>query len=189
MLIKNYGRIWDRKYIKWGRWGDSGHLKGYVTKNRKADFREQIGIYILYDKDLIPVYIGQAGSGKQTLYSRLKQHETDHLWNRWVYFSWFGLRGVNNTGLLSRYDDAQKIFKAKGSTLLNEIEGLLITAVEPKLNRQSARWKDVKEFFQLIDEDVKEPKLENILKANKELEKQISALDKNVQKALKPKKK
>jgi hypothetical protein len=183
MLIRNYGRIWERKYINWGRWGVRGHLKGYTNK-QKPDFRDQIGIYILYDKDLIPVYIGQAGSGKQTIYSRLKQHETDHLWNRWEYFSWFGFRRVNSTGSLSRYDDAQKLFKAKGSLLLNEIEGVLITALEPKLNKQSARWKDVKEFFQLIDDDVKDLKLVNILKANKGLEKQISALDKKVQKAL-----
>lgn len=189
MLIRNFGRIWERKYINWGRWGVRGHLNGYVTKNRLADFREQIGIYILYDKDLIPVYIGQAGSGKQTLYSRLKQHETDHLWNRWEYFSWFGFRRVNATGSLSRYDDAQKIFKASGSSLLNEIEGVLITTLEPKLNKQGASWKDVEEFYQLIDDDVKELKLANVIKANKEIEKQISTLGKKVEKAMKNKNK
>ena len=51
-----------------------------------ADFREQIGIYVLFDKDLAPVYIGQAGSGKRRLFARLNEHETDDLWNRWEYF-------------------------------------------------------------------------------------------------------
>jgi len=111
MLVRNFGHFWERKYINWGRGNVRGHLKGYVTNKRQADFREQIGIYILYDKDLQPVYIGQAGSGNKRLYSRLNQHETDHLWNRWEHFSWFGFRRVNATGLLSGYDDVEKLFK------------------------------------------------------------------------------
>jgi hypothetical protein len=189
MLIRNFGHLWERKYINWGRGGVRGHLKGYVTNKREADFREQIGIYILYDKDLFPIYIGQAGSGKRALYSRLNHHETDHLWNRWEYFSWFGFRRVNTNGSLSGYDNAQKLFKARGSLLLNEIEGVLITALEPKLNKQGASWKDIEEFYQLIDDDMAELKLADVIDANKELEKQISALDKKVQKALKTKKK
>ena len=131
-----FGRLWERKYTNYGGPGARGHLCGYVTGNRKADFREQIGIYVLSDKDLAPIYIGQAGRGQRRLLNRLNQHETDHLWNRWEYFSWFGFRRVNQSGSLSAHDDVSKIFRARGELLLNEIEGALITALEPKLNKQ-----------------------------------------------------
>lgn len=157
MLIRNYGHLWERKYINYGRGNVSGHLCGYVNSKRSADFREQFGIYVLYDKNLAPVYIGQAGQGvRNKLLSRLKQHETDHLWNRWEHFSWFGFRRVNKNGTLSAYDDVEKVFKANGKTLLNQIEGALITTLEPKLNKQGARWKDVEEFYQQIDEELEE---------------------------------
>src|SRR5580693_3179674 len=111
MLIQNYGHLWERKYINWGRGKVKGHLKGYVTSKRKADFRDQIGIYVLFDKDLKPVYIGQVGRGSKTLFNRLNQHETDHLWNRWEHFSWFGIRRVNKNGKLSGFDKTSKTFK------------------------------------------------------------------------------
>ena len=132
MLVSNFGHLWERKYISWGRGRIKGHLRGYCRGGRQTDFRDQIAIYVLFDKDLVPVYVGQAGQGTRKLFDRLKQHRTDHLWNRWEHFSWFGFRRVNQSGSLSLHDDASKIFKAPGFQLLNEIEGALITALEPK---------------------------------------------------------
>ena len=87
MLIHNFGHHWERKYINYGRPGarGHGHLKGYITK-QQVDFREQIGIYVLFDNNLAPVYVGQVGNGNRGLLARLNQHETDHLWNRWDHF-------------------------------------------------------------------------------------------------------
>jgi hypothetical protein len=152
MLIKNFGHLWERKYINYGRGRVRGHLRGYLNRNQTVDFREQIGVYVLYDKDFIPVYVGQAGNGNATLLKRLNRHETDHLWNRWKSFSWFGVRGITAKGTLSKHDRINKIFSAHGSSLLNELEAILITGLEPKLNRQGARWKNVAEYFQEIDE-------------------------------------
>lgn len=159
MLIRNFGHFWDRKYINSGTGGQGnrGHLKGYIHGNLEADFRDQIGIYVLYDKDFVPIYVGQAGRGQQGLWSRLKHHQKDHLRNRWAYFSWFGFRKVNKNRKLYADDDVEKIFRVKGSLLLNEVEGALITALEPKLNKQGARWKDVEEYYQTIDEELEEP--------------------------------
>jgi len=173
MLIRNYGHLWERKYINYGTGGQGnrGHLKGYITGSQEADFRDQIGIYVLYDKDFVPIYVGQAGRGQQGLWSRLNHHETDHLWNRWVYFSWFGFRRVNKNGKLSRFDDVEKIFRAKGSLLLNEVEGALITALEPKLNKQGARWKDIEEYFQTRDDEMEEPTLGDLAEKLEEFEK------------------
>jgi hypothetical protein len=90
------------------------------------------------------------------LFSRLKQHETDHLWNRWESFSWFGFRRVTADGTLSKNDRVDNIFKSRGASLLNEFEGMLITALEPKLNKQGAKWEHVDEYFQEIDEYMQE---------------------------------
>lgn len=176
MLIRNFGHLWERKYINYGRPKVSGHLRGYITSTKKVDFREQIGIYVLSDKDLLPIYVGQAGNGNRRLLARLREHERDHLWNRWEHFSWFGFRRVNQNGSLSLHDDAQKIFKATGVELLNEVEGALITALEPRLNKQGARWKDADEYYQEIDEEMDEPTLADIARGHEKIEKLIAEL-------------
>jgi len=122
MLIRNFGHLWERKFINYGTGGpgNRGHLKGYNGKE-EVDFREQIGIYVLFDKDFVPVYIWQAGRGHRRLFDRLNEHETDDLWNRWDHFSWFGFRRVNKKSrTLSRFDSVTKRFSTKGSLLLNE---------------------------------------------------------------------
>jgi hypothetical protein len=176
MLIRNFGHLWERKFINFGTGGrgNRGHLKGY-NGPLKADFRDQIGIYVLYDKDFLPVYIGQAGRGKAGLLRRLNQHETDHLWSRWEYFSWFGFRRVNKNEGLSAFDEVEKVFRAKGSLLLNEVEGVLITALEPKLNKQGPRWKDVKEYFQTRDDRMEEATVGDLMEKLDGLEKRLKS--------------
>jgi len=177
MLIRNYGHLWERRFVFWGNAGTKGHLWGIRTPNDVgADFREQIGIYILFDKNYTPVYVGQVGSGKQRLFLRLRQHKNDHLWNRWEYFSWFGFRRVNGAnGSLSEHDKPGKIFKAKGAILLNEIEAALLVALEPKINKQGPRWKDVEEFFQYVEEEQQERSISEVLRKIGALEAVIDA--------------
>jgi hypothetical protein len=175
MLIKNFGILWERKYIHFGSQGVRGCMIGSIG-NIEVDFIEQIGIYILYDKDMKPVYVGQAGNGKASIFSRLKQHERDQLWNRWDYVSWYGFRGTNSDGSLSKKNHVDKQYKINGSNLLNEIEGLLIKVLEPKLNKQGAKWTDVDEFFQEIHEDVEECTLDDLMEKHELLEYQIKEL-------------
>lgn len=182
MLIRNFGHLWERKYINWGRPKVRGHLKGYTIRSWEADFRDQIGIYVLFDKDLKPVYIGQAAKNRR-LFGRLKQHEIDHLWNRWEHFSWFDFRRVNQNRQLSLHDDVHKMFKAPGIQLLNEIEGALITAMEPKLNKQGARWKDVEEYYQVVDDDMRELTLGDVLDSHARLERLVTGISKKISKA------
>lgn len=55
-MIRNFGHLWERKYLNYGRPKVKGHLKGYLSpRSPEVDFREQIGIYVLFDKDLNPV--------------------------------------------------------------------------------------------------------------------------------------
>lgn len=177
MLIRNYGHLWERRFIHWGRGSIKGHLLGYRSPSDKgADFRDQIGIYILFDKSYVPVYIGQAGSSDQRLFSRLKQHQKDHLWNRWEYFSWFGFRRVNADGRLSEYDKPEKMFKANGAVLLNEIEAALLVALEPKLNKQGPRWKDVEEFYQHVEEELEDRTVSEAIRQIEELKSEVATL-------------
>jgi hypothetical protein len=161
-IIKNYGFLWERKYINRGAggYGNAGNLIGYRTgaATKLVDFREQIGVYALYDQNLTIVYIGQAGNGNATLFSRLKQHMTSNaLRNRWSYFSWVGFRQVNSrtSDLSIRQENVSS--RVSGFTYgdaLNEIEGILIEFIEPKLNKQGGKLKKAREYLQKIpDED------------------------------------
>ena len=174
--IRNYGLLWERKFINYGRQGSSGHLIGFRKGVPKADFREQSGVYVLYDKDMKPNYVGQAGRGNSNLFNRLKHHERDHLKNRWTYFSWFGLCKVNKNGSLSNADNPDRKISGKMVSALNDIEGVLINILEPKLNKQGAKWKDVQQFYQYIDPVVEETTLNNILKMQEQLDTQIRGL-------------
>ena len=63
LAIKNYGLLWERKYMHIGWGGKAGHLKGN-TRNSAVDFRNQRGVYILYNNLKNPIYVGQAGKGR-----------------------------------------------------------------------------------------------------------------------------
>ena len=158
-IIKNYGFLWERRFIYRGTGGDgnAGHLEGEARGKPNADFREQIGVYVLYDRNQSIVYVGQAGNGNATLFSRLKTHMTGALWNRWEYFTWIGLRDVNANGSLSNQQTVESTVSGfKYSDALDEIEGILIEVIEPKLNKQSGRLKNATEYFQVVDERVTE---------------------------------
>src|SRR5438067_6937456 len=100
MLIQSYGLFWRRNDVFWGRPGVSGHLQGHPARAAFVivDFREQQGVYCLYDDSFKLVYVGQAGANdQQRLFDRLKQHCNDALADRWSKFSWFGIRWVTKT--------------------------------------------------------------------------------------------
>lgn len=152
MSIKNFGLMWQRSSVAWtGVRGNAGHLSGFgpighpKKKQHDADFREQIGVYILYQGDKV-VYVGQAGSGGQTLYKRLKDHTVDHLADRWDRFSWFGVKNVNLDGNLSAARGQGRHISPE--EMLNLLEGLLINVVEPSLNKQGARWPGIDQYYQ-----------------------------------------
>ena len=156
MSIKNFGLMWERDKVAWsGVRGNAGHLRGYgpighaKRDQHETDFREQIGVYILYEDSKV-LYVGQAGARGQSLYKRLKDHTTDHLADRWNRFSWFGIRIVNQTGRLSAAK-GQLTRTVTAELMLDLIEGLLINVVEPPLNKQGARWNDIQQYYQLTE--------------------------------------
>lgn len=150
-LIENMGLFWKADDVFWGQPKRQGTLLGVQAKNvtgSEINFRDQIGIYVLYS-DYKIVYVGQTGKGNQKLLHRLKQHLSDALSGRWDRFSWFGTRRVLGNNSLQTPKEA-----AHPSTeqILNYMEGILIHTAEPPLNRQGGRLKDVIRYLQVRDE-------------------------------------
>jgi hypothetical protein len=175
-IIKNFGFLWERQYINRGTGGagKSGSLEGYRhgAKDMDVDFREQIGVYALYDENRAIVYVGQAGNGNATLFARLKQHmKGSNLWNRWTYFSWVGFKGVLGNGALSqKQSESARVGGFRYSDALNEIEGILIEFIEPKLNKQGGKLKNAVEYYQTTpDEHVTMENLKNDIDSLKNL--------------------
>jgi hypothetical protein len=149
-VIKNYGLMWDRRKVFWGTGGEGnkGSLDGRRSR-RVIDFRDQIGVYVLYDEGRRAVYVGQAGQGNARLFKRLRSHLRDSLALRWQYFTWFGLLSVNKSGSLSGHDDKSKRVTGTIKSTLNEIEGVLIAATEPPFNKQGARFRGIARYRQV----------------------------------------
>jgi len=143
VLIRTYGLFWQRSDIDWGAGRRRGHLNGYYAFGKRegiTDFREQRGIYCLYDPTFKLVYVGQAGNGDACLFDRLRDHARGRLAQRWSQFSWFGTRGLieSSTGVWTLDDDQEAAPSL--ATVLNQLEGILIAAAEPPLNRQGSRF-------------------------------------------------
>jgi hypothetical protein len=134
VLIKNYGLFWEHDKVNWNK---KPSLMGCSSKKKKYCFDEQIGIYVLYNENKEILYVGQAGNGDATLLTRLKRHNSDHLEGWWTYFSWFGLLGTNKSSSLLKW--SKKNFHVDRSKLLDSLEGILIAAINPKLNKQGEK--------------------------------------------------
>jgi hypothetical protein len=118
MAIKSFGLFWRRDEVDWnpGKGVKGGfRLLGRSGENlpglRVANFREQLGIYILYGNHG-PYYVGLTKKGE--LGGRLKNHLTDEHADEWDRFSWFGfrtvLKGTDDYGLCNLKDMAETEF-------------------------------------------------------------------------------
>jgi hypothetical protein len=185
LAIENYGRRWRRDKIYWGTGGkgdNKGHLKD-VAKRKKStvlNFRNQIGIYILFNAGGDVIYIGQAGIGNKRLFGRLSNHRSDHLRDRWTHFSWFGLCGKNpTTNTLSKAHKPDSwIPRRRRKDALHETEAVLMAVVEPPLNKRGPNWTGSMEFLQFVDERVsKDPEeiIRDIQKRIKKIENYVDS--------------
>ncbi len=148
MIIRNYGLMWDKEHIDFGHKKSSGTLYGIEVGDKRGgtvDFREQSGIYALYDSSFNLLYVGQTGSGDDKLLKRLNFHRNDHLSDRWRYVSWFGIRFVT-------VKDKQ-LSKSPGSrsiaikSVLNHLEAISIAIAEPKMNLQRGKFGESVEHY------------------------------------------
>lgn len=132
-FIRSYGLFWSREEIEWSPGSGNGgafRLLGRVNKNvpalRVADFRDQRGIYVLYD-DYGPYYVGLARD--QGIGDRLRDHTRDRHKDKWDRFSWFGFRRVLKStdaqGLQKLGAMPQRLL-AGTSSAIGDIEALLM---------------------------------------------------------------
>jgi hypothetical protein len=167
MLIRNYGLFWRREWIHWGRGSNAGHLKGLQVGGKTGkpiDFRDQQGVYCLYDDSFKLVYVGQAGGGNdQRLFHRLRQHREDAVSERWSRFSWFGVRPVLPKS--PKLKAEKLVAHPEIGDVLNHIEAILIAAAEPVQNRQGGKFgEQVDQYLQFRDLDNLAPDLEGMVR-------------------------
>jgi hypothetical protein len=123
--LRAFGMYWRREMVLWS--GPPKLLGRQGTGATDVNFANQVGVYLLHDRDRV-IYVGQA---TDTLLGRLKVHTTNRLGGRWDRFSWFGLRGVVETGELS---DSNVPWSQ--DVVVETMEALLIESLEPPLNRR-----------------------------------------------------
>ena len=175
-VIKNYGLMWRRDAVFWGKGNRAGVLEGRRS-GKIINFRDQIGVYVLYDESRRPIYVGQAGQGNQRLFNRLRNHRRDGLALRWHYFSWFGLLGVNKSGNLSGWDAPSKRVSGTLKSTLNEIEGVLIAATEPAFNKQGARFRGISRYRQVVHDESEFTPTTRLREMLEEISRRLSAFE------------
>jgi hypothetical protein len=152
-IIEAYGLFWDAANVDWGKGGNAKALWGIPAWQKNAEpinFASQVGIYVLYEGHQM-IYVGQVGSGRATLFGRLRRHHHDAIAGRWDRFSWFGLCSVRADGNLG---NPKKIERATLATILNKMEAVLIAAAEPVLNKQGGKFGKFRRYVQVRDEDL-----------------------------------
>ena len=153
MLITHYGLFWSERSVFWGWQKNPGQILGRIPVKKTGrgasnkderiveNFRDYVGIYCLYgDGGLI--YVGQTGLTKsttRTLFMRLNEHRRDHLSGRWDKFSWFGCER-------SRLEERREITRLDA---LAQLEAILIAATDPRFNKQSGKFGEAAQVFQV----------------------------------------
>jgi hypothetical protein len=150
--LRAFGMYWQRDLVLWT---GKPRLLGRQGPNASdANFAEQIGVYLLHDRDRV-IYVGRASD---TLFKRLQAHTTDRLGGRWDRFSWFGLRSVNDDGSLGEPSTAWE-----HGVVIETMEALLIESLEPPLNRKRGDNFSAAEYLQVADPDIDSLKKKQLL--------------------------
>lgn len=153
MLFRSYGLFWRVDRVDWG-WrgkGNQGRLLGITSQRAgEVDFREQRGIYALYNSSYELIYVGQTGAKGHRLFNRLKSHKFGFE-GRFTYFSWFGLDAAEGPDgervLVECEPEAPTV-----SSMLNHLEAVVIAIAEPSQNRQGGRFGDAEYFYQSYED-------------------------------------
>ena len=136
MIFRCYGLFWRRDEINWNPGaGNKGEFRllgrrGANTGHIEiADFRGQIGIYILYG-NLGPYYVGLTRN--RSIGSRLKDHTSDKHQDEWDRFSWFGFRRVleaRDEGKFKCLATMASAVNGKVDDIIGDVEAALIKSM------------------------------------------------------------
>ena len=154
--IYAFGLFWHADEIDWfpGRGKrDAFHLLGrqgkYSNKLRMADFRDQLGLYILYG-NYGPHYAGL--THRQTFGKRLKDHMRDEHRGKWDRFCWFGFKQVlktrNRDGLHRLRDKIPQRTSIDPNIAIEEMKALLIKAMA-LTNISETKFANAEEWLQV----------------------------------------
>lgn len=152
-LIHAFGMFWRRDRVLWK--GNPTLLGKQQIGATDVDFSQQTGVYLLYDgRDV--VYVGRAT--ERPLGRRLYEHTLDRLQGRWDRFSWFGLLGVTEAGLLTESSSVptQEVIAAT-------LEALLIEGLEPTQNRRRGDGFTAVEYIQSEDPQIERQRMKQLL--------------------------
>lgn len=154
-VITSFGMFWRRDLVDWM---SSPRLLGMQQLGAEpVDFRDQVGIYLLYDGREV-IYVGRAEA--RSLGRRLYEHTVDRLSTRWDRFSWFGLLPVSDKGTLG-----QRPVTYPSEALIPALEAIMIEALEPRQNRKRGDDLAAVEFLQKEDPEVERKRLRAVLEA------------------------
>ena len=154
-IISSFGMFWRRDLVDWSA---KANILGMQQIGAEAViFREQLGIYLLYDGREI-IYVGRATD--RPIGRRLYEHTQDRLSTRWDRFSWFGVLPVSDKGMLGPLPE---IYDSR--RILPALEAILIEALEPRQNRKRGDDLSAVEYLQKEDPKVEQKKKKAILEA------------------------
>lgn len=123
--LRAFGMYWRRDQVVWRTRPKLLGVQGVGAS--KVNFADQVGVYLLHDRDRV-IYVGRAA---ESLAARLTAHTIDRLSGRWDRFSWFGLHNVGPDGeLIGRGE----LWNER--IVIETLEALLIESLEPPLNRR-----------------------------------------------------
>ncbi len=150
--LRSFGMFWQRELVVWS--GQARLLGRQGLGATAVNFAEQVGVYLLHDRERV-IYVGRAAD---TLYARLKSHTTDRMGGRWDRFSWFGLHSVGPDGTLTT-----TISPWTQDVVIETFEALLIESLEPPLNRKRGDNFSGAEYLQATDPSIEGSKRRKLL--------------------------
>jgi hypothetical protein len=149
--IKAFGMYWERSQINWDSPKVLGKQEG---ADQSVDFSNQLGVYILHDRERV-IYVGRA---EDSLLKRLIKHTTGRFGNRWDRFSWFGICSVGSDAKLAKPADSWA-----RHDVIQTMEAVLIECMEPAQNRRRGDNLGANEFIQLKDPEFVKSETRRIL--------------------------
>ncbi|MDA5094263.1 HTH domain-containing protein [Aliiroseovarius sp. KMU-50] len=141
-VVQALGMYWRHTDVEWK---SSPRLLGQEQVGSDVvDFSEQVGVYILHDRDRV-VYVGRTTD--RPIGQRLFEHTKGRLNGRWDRFSWFGLKSVSESGELSDVN----LQGNDADVIIATLESVLIEALEPPQNRKRGDQLSTVEYLQVAD--------------------------------------
>ena len=157
LSVAAYGLHWERDKVDWS----ARRLLGYdidPSPGQAVDFANQQGVYLLHSWQSV-VYVGKTSAKEGGLFQRLNYHHSRQVWSgKWERFSWYGLRHVDETGMI--VDSPESASKEVVTALM---EAVLIETLRPSFNNQQGNYMGTL-YRQAIDPNIARARAQDLLR-------------------------